>query len=50
MKISDWYIEHRHGLLLLAVLFLLAASSFALGYLYASQVETIPIVIEKCSE
>ena len=50
MKIGEWWTENGKSVLLFWLLFLVAGSAFALGYIYANQVEKIPIVIEKCSE
>jgi len=42
--------QNRKEAVIFIIVFLISSLSFALGYLYSSEIEPVPIVIEKCSE
>lgn len=48
-RIAEFCKEYRTILIFYSAAALLAAASFAVGYLYAKQ-DPLPIIIEKCSE
>jgi len=49
-RIGDIWRRRQVEIVMFFVFFLATTAAFALGYLYATRYEPIPIVIEKCSE
>jgi hypothetical protein len=47
--LKDWYEFYKKQILFVLVVFLVASTSFALGYLANREFNHAPIVIEKCS-
>ncbi|OGY62833.1 MAG: hypothetical protein A2745_03515 [Candidatus Harrisonbacteria bacterium RIFCSPHIGHO2_01_FULL_44_13] len=48
-RIKFWFQEHKREIVLFALLFLISSISFGLGYLFARESNTAPIIIEKNS-
>jgi len=49
-KLKTFLKENKKEVIIFIIVFLISSASFLLGYLYATELEPIPIIIEKCSE
>jgi hypothetical protein len=49
-RARDWFIFHKKEVVFATIIFLVAALSFALGYLANREFNHAPIIIEKVSE
>ena len=49
-EISEWLKTHKREVVLFILFFLVSSISFALGYLAASDLKRVPIIIEKASD
>lgn len=49
-EVGDIWRRRKVEIVMFFLFFTATTAAFALGYIYATQYEPIPIVIEKCSE